>query len=73
MRLFTISELWGPCTCEKEIAPRVVCNKESWCIVLSDEENSTLPKQIGPEAIRFIFTSGMGIAMCKKHLKELKI
>ncbi len=63
MRQFVVSELWGPLTCE-------VCHKnEAYTIVLSNEENKTLPEKYGPIAVRFIFDKKLGVVKCNQCLK----
>jgi hypothetical protein len=60
-RLFTVSELWGPLHCKQ-------CRREAWTIVLSPEDNASLPEQSGPQAVVFIFTNGLGTVFCDEHL-----
>lgn len=69
MRVFTVSESWGPLkSCR--------CGQESWTIVLTDEENATLPEQSGPMAVAHILTHKLGVICCSKctplMLSELK-
>jgi hypothetical protein len=66
MRIFTISELWGPMACEEKGCRECECDS----ILLTDEENDQLPEKTGPAAVRYIFKNSLGDALCDKHLKE---
>ncbi|HEY4490333.1 MAG TPA: hypothetical protein VJC12_03750 [Candidatus Paceibacterota bacterium] len=67
MRIFTFSELYGPFPCEEK-----GCDKESFAAVLTDDQNSSLPSQTGPEAARFILDNGIGVMLCDEHLEKLE-
>lgn len=64
MRIFTFGELWGPFPCEQAL-----CKKDAFAVVLSDEENRSLPEDSGPKAAAFILRKGIGKATCDECLK----
>ena len=70
MRLFTVSEAWGPYDCEiKERG----CTNHAWTFVLSDEENESLPEETGPEAVKHILTKRLGKAACDPCLDSMEL
>ena len=66
-RIFTVSELYGPLPCEHKEGD-VKCEKEAFAILLSAEENASLPEDSGPVAVRHILRKGVGIVLCEEHL-----
>jgi hypothetical protein len=60
LRRFTVGELWGPFPCEVDGCRE----KECFTILLTDEENKSLPMQSGPEAVAYIFKHNLGKAEC---------
>ena len=66
MRIFSVSELWGPYRCEHEHDGKK-CGAETFDIVLTDEENGLLPEETGPKAITFILQNRLGRALCEVH------
>ena len=67
-RIFTVSELWGPFPCEMEGCT----NHEVFSILLTDEENAKLKESSGPEAVIQIFDEKLGLALCDKHMEEVR-
>ena len=66
MRLYSISEVFGPVKCEIN-----KCGKEAWTFMLSKYEDSILVINRGPEATQQIFQQSLGTAMCEHHLDLL--
>lgn len=64
MRIFTFSELYGPFQCEADAD----CCRETFDVVLADEENAKLPEQNGSKAANYITANKIGIATCMIHL-----
>ena len=64
MRIFTFSELWGPFPCEHP-----GCENDAFAVVLSDEENRSLPEAHGSRAAAFILRKKLGTAACDECLK----
>lgn|GEM_PF-247141 len=62
MRLFTFSELWGPFPCEHPD-----CTKQTFTVILTDEENARLPEESGEKAAAFILRHKLGKAVCDEH------
>lgn len=65
MRVFTVGDLWGPLSCEHP-----GCKKETHTLLLTDEENRSLPEQTGPKAVQHIFENKLGVATCDNHFEE---
>ena len=64
-RLYTVSELWGPFTCEEPL-----CNQPTFSFELTVDENLSLPEVYGPEATGFILKNKLGKARCNEHLSH---
>jgi hypothetical protein len=65
MRVFTVNEVWGPFPCDHP-----GCKRDAFTLLLTDEEDQSLPEKTGPEAVRFIFKNKLGVATCEEHEKE---
>ena len=67
MRIFTVDELWGPYDCEIK-GPN--CEGEAWALILTDEENKSLPEQSGPAAVKHILDHRLGKVACDTCLER---
>lgn len=66
MRIFTFSEFWGPFLCES-----AGCENSAFAVILTDEENASLPEDSGPETAAFILKKSLGKAACDECLKTV--
>ena len=72
MRIFSFSEAYGPFPCEAEV--KLVhetqrCKKQAWDVLLTDEENKSLPEQTGAVAAKHILVKGVGKMLCEDCLE----
>ena len=65
IRLFTVGELCGLMRCEME-----GCHHWTDTIVLTNEENDSLPEKYGPNAVKYIFDNHIGVVMCDGCLRK---
>jgi len=60
VRNFTVSELWGPYTCES-----AGCQKMTFTVQLTQAENDKLPEEGGPKAVTYMCEKKLGKALCE--------
>lgn len=64
-RIFTFSELFGQFPCEMD-----GCDNQASTVVLTEEENKSLPEEYGPKAARFILEKPLGRMVCDECFKK---
>lgn len=78
-RYYSVSETWGPFSCEaiKKLNPgEAPCREESWVIYLTPAEFLSLKEKEGSEAISEILKRNnasnvkFGLCLCEEHEKE---
>lgn len=69
-RIFSVGELWGPMKCDVTKKNGRRCGRESWSLLLTRQENESLPVESGPDAVTFIFRNNLGVALCEEHLPK---